>query len=56
MPLWRLTAAIMAFGSGVLISAFDLIHDDYDRSGFNATAIGGAVSTAALGILSKAVA
>lgn len=38
----RLTAAIMAFGSGVLISAlsFDLMDEAYARGGFIATAIG----------------
>ena len=38
----RIIAAIMAFGSGVLISAlsFDLMDEAYHRGGFNATAIG----------------
>lgn len=38
----RLTAAIMAFGSGVLISAlsFDLMDEAYERGGFAATAVG----------------
>lgn len=38
----RLIAAIMAFGSGVLISAlsFDLMDEAYHRGGFVATAIG----------------
>ncbi len=38
----RLIAGIMAFGSGVLISAlsFDLMDEAYHRGGFNATAIG----------------
>ena len=38
----RLVAGIMAFGSGVLISAlsFDLIQEAYDLGGFDATAIG----------------
>lgn len=38
----RLTAAIMAFGSGVLISAlaFELMDEAYKRGGFMATAIG----------------
>ena len=38
----RLTAAIMAFGAGVLISAlsFDLMDDAYRRGGLNAAAIG----------------
>jgi ZIP family zinc transporter len=38
----RLTASIMAFGSGVLISAlaFDLMDDAYRRGGFDAAAIG----------------
>ena len=38
----RLIAAIMAFGSGVLISAlsFDLMEEAYERGGFNSTAIG----------------
>jgi zinc transporter, ZIP family len=55
----RLTAAIMAFGSGVLISAlaFDLMDDAYRRGGFDATAIGfisgAAVYTAANWLLSR---
>ncbi len=38
----RLIAAIMAFGSGVLISAlsFDLMEEAYKRGGFDSTAIG----------------
>jgi ZIP family zinc transporter len=38
----RIIAAIMAFGSGVLISAlsFDLMDEAYKRGGFDATAIG----------------
>src|SRR4051812_41671285 len=38
----RLTAAIMSFGSGVLISAlaFELINEAYLRGGFGATALG----------------
>lgn len=38
----RLIAAIMAFGSGVLISAlsFELMDDAYERGGFVSTAIG----------------
>src|ERR1051325_2905813 len=38
----RLIAAIMAFGSGVLISAlsFDLMDEAYRRGGFDSTAIG----------------
>lgn len=49
----RLIAAIMAFGSGVLISAlsFDLMDEAYQRGGVDATAIGfligGGVYTAA---------
>ena len=55
----RLTAAIMAFGSGVLISAlaFDLMDDAYHRGGFDATAVGfvggAAVYTAANWFLSR---
>jgi ZIP family zinc transporter len=55
----RLTAGIMAFGSGVLISAlaFDLMDDAYRRGGFDATAIGfiggAAVYTAANWVLSR---
>ena len=38
----RLIAGIMAFGSGVLISAlaFDLMEEAYQRGGFDATAVG----------------
>jgi ZIP family zinc transporter len=38
----RLVAAVMAFGSGVLISAlaFELMDQAYDRGGFAATALG----------------
>src|SRR5947209_7071583 len=38
----RMVAAIMAFGSGVLISAlcFDLMDEAYRRGGFDSTAIG----------------
>ena len=38
----RLVAAVMAFGSGVLISAlsFDLMDEAYKRGGFDSTAIG----------------
>ncbi len=38
----RLVAGIMAFGSGVLISAlsFDLMNEAYKRGGFDSTAIG----------------
>src|SRR5512133_2970674 len=38
----RLTAAIMAFGGGVLISAlaFDLMDEAYKRGGFDSTSIG----------------
>jgi ZIP family zinc transporter len=38
----RLIAAIMAFGSGVLISAlsFELMEEAYQRGGFTATAVG----------------
>lgn len=38
----RLIAAIMAFGSGVLISAlaFDLMDEAYQRGGFDSTAVG----------------
>jgi ZIP family zinc transporter len=55
----RLTAAIMAFGSGVLISAlaFDLMDEAYRRGGFDSTAIGfiggAAVYTAANWLLSR---
>jgi ZIP family zinc transporter len=53
----RLIAAIMAFGSGVLISAlsFELIAEAYERGGFNSMAIGflggAAVYTAANWVL-----
>jgi ZIP family zinc transporter len=53
----RLIAAIMAFGSGVLISAlsFDLMEDAYERGGFGATAggfvIGASIYTAANWVL-----
>jgi ZIP family zinc transporter len=49
----RVIAAVMAFGSGVLISAlsFDLMDEAYERGGFGATAggfiVGAAVYTAA---------
>ena len=38
----RLIAGVMAFGSGVLISAlaFDLMEEAYQRGGFDATAVG----------------
>src|SRR5690349_4023711 len=38
----RLVAAIMAFGSGVLISAlaFDLMEEAYEKGGFRAAAVG----------------
>lgn len=38
----RLTAGVMAFGAGVLISAlaFDLMDEAYKRGGFDATALG----------------
>jgi ZIP family zinc transporter len=38
----RVVATIMAFGSGVLISAlsFDLMDEAYQRGGFDATALG----------------
>ncbi|MFS2216620.1 ZIP family metal transporter [Telluria sp. Tellsp104] len=55
----RLIAAIMAFGSGVLISAlsFELIAEAYDRGGFNSMAVGflggAAVYTAANWVLSR---
>lgn len=44
----RLVAAVMAFGSGVLISAlaFELMDDAYERGGFNSTAIGFVVGAA----------
>src|SRR4051812_14375334 len=53
----RLIAAIMAFGSGVLISAlsFDLMQEAYERGGFGATAtgfiVGAVVYTAANWVL-----
>jgi ZIP family zinc transporter len=56
----RLIAGIMAFGSGVLISAlsFDLMEDAYQRGGFGATAlgfvIGASVYTAANWLLARA--
>ncbi|KQY00801.1 hypothetical protein ASD28_10420 [Massilia sp. Root133] len=55
----RLIAAIMAFGSGVLISAlsFELIAEAYDRGGFNSMAVrflgGAAVYTVANWVLSR---
>ncbi|MCA1567924.1 MAG: ZIP family zinc transporter [Acidobacteria bacterium] len=55
----RLIAAIMAFGSGVLISAlsFDLMDEAYQRGGFDSTAIGflggAAVYTAANWVLAR---
>lgn len=55
----RLIAAVMAFGSGVLISAlsFDLMNEAYKRGGFDSTAIGfisgAAVYTAANLYLSR---
>lgn len=55
----RLIAAIMAFGSGVLISAlsFDLMDEAYKRGGFDSTAIGfvggAAVYTVANWIVNK---
>ncbi len=55
----RLIAAIMAFGSGVLISAlsFELIAEAYERGGFNSMAVGflggAAVYTAANWVLSR---
>ena len=55
----RLIAAIMAFGSGVLISAlsFDLMDEAYQRGGFDSTALGflggAAVYTAANWYLSR---
>jgi ZIP family zinc transporter len=55
----RLIAAIMAFGSGVLISAlsYELIAEAYKRGGFNSTAAGflggAAVYTAANWVLSR---
>ena len=38
----RLTAAVMAFGSGVLVSAlsFDLMDEAYRRGGFDSTSVG----------------
>lgn len=55
----RVVASIMAFGSGVLISAlsFELMEEAYERGGFLSTAIGfiagAAVFTAANWILAK---
>lgn len=55
----RLIAAIMAFGSGVLISAlsFELIDEAYERGGFNSMAVGflggAAVYTAANWLLAR---
>jgi ZIP family zinc transporter len=55
----RLIAAIMAFGSGVLISAlsYELIAEAYKRGGFNSVAVGflggAAVYTAANWVLSR---
>ncbi|HZE13925.1 MAG TPA: hypothetical protein VE086_09220 [Chthoniobacterales bacterium] len=55
----RLIAAIMAFGSGVLISAlaFDLMDEAYKRGGFDSTATGflggAAIYTAANWLLAK---
>ena len=55
----RLIAAVMAFGSGVLISAlsFELMEEAYQRGGFDSTALGfllcAAVYTAANWILSR---
>src|SRR4051812_34655280 len=55
----RAIAAVMAFGSGVLISAlsFDLMDEAYKRGGFDSTAIGfvagAAVYTAANWYLSQ---
>jgi ZIP family zinc transporter len=55
----RLIAAIMAFGSGVLISAlsFELMDEAYQRGGFDSTALGflggAAVYTAANYLLSR---
>jgi zinc transporter, ZIP family len=55
----RLVAAVMAFGSGVLISAlsFDLMDEAYKRGGFDSTAVGfvcgAAVYTAANMYLSR---
>src|SRR4051812_20662567 len=55
----RLIALIMAFGSGVLISAlsFELMQEAFERGGFSATAfgfvIGAAVYTLANWILSR---
>src|SRR3954453_19350251 len=56
----RIIAAIMAFGSGVLISAlsFELMQAAYERGGFGATAVGfivgAAIYTAANWLLSRA--
>ena len=55
----RLIAAIMAFGSGVLISAlaFDLMNEAYKRGGFDSTATGflggAAIYTAANWLLAR---
>lgn len=55
----RLIAAIMAFGSGVLISAlsFDLMDEAYHRGGFDSTALGflsgAAIYTAANWLLAR---
>ncbi len=54
----RLIAAVMAFGSGVLISAlaFDLMDGAYKRGGFDSTAIGfvgGAIYTGANWFLAR---
>src|SRR5512144_1049652 len=55
----RLIAGIIAFGSGVLISAlaFDLMDEAYKRGGFDSTAIGfisgAAVYTAANWVLAR---
>lgn len=55
----RLIAAVMAFGSGTMISAlaFDLMDDAYKRGGFDSTAIGfiggAAVYTAADWVLAR---
>jgi ZIP family zinc transporter len=56
----RVIAAIMAFGSGVLISAlsFELMEEAYQRGGFGATAVGfiagAAIYTAANWLLARA--
>ncbi len=55
----RVTAGIMAFGSGVLVSAlsFELMHEAYERGGFASVACGfiggGAVYTVANWLLSR---